>query len=324
DPDRIAVPTADVAGLALEADHPVWTDAIVPGGVRLGPDVVHVAADAGEILTQGGGPAARRAHGIVQPVHQQGVARRGVQVRARLIAQGRRAGADAAAIAERDDDLVILQEVAGAEAGVTVQRIGDAHPAARRTVVIRRIFAEVVTGVEQVEARAHVATQEFGLGEAEVDLLTERTPFGAGHDVLAATAEVALGNAQVQHEGVDRAEARADRQFAGGLFFDGDVDDGTVRRAAARLFDLDVLEEAQGAQVIARPLDQRAVEGVALAHHQLAADDAVQGAGVADHIDAVDLDTLAFADMECDVDGVVIGVRAMGRIDFDEGVTGRT
>src|SRR5690606_11671548 len=141
DPDRIAVPTANVAGLALEADHPVWTDAIVPGGVRLGPDVVHVAADAGEILTQGGGPAARRAHGIVQPVHQQGVARRGVQVRARLIAQGRRAGADAAAIAVRDDDLVILQEVAGAEAGVTVQRIGDAHPAARRAIVIGRIFA---------------------------------------------------------------------------------------------------------------------------------------------------------------------------------------
>ena len=45
---------------------------------------------------------------------------------------------------------------------------------------------------DQVPARAQVATQEFRLGEAEIDLLTQRTPLQPGDDVLAPTAEVPL------------------------------------------------------------------------------------------------------------------------------------
>ena len=177
--------------------------------------------------------------------------------------------------------------------------------------------------MEQVKARADVTAQEPGLGEAEIDLLAQRAPFDAGDHVLAPAAEVAFRNAQVDHEAVDGAEARADGQFACRLLLDGDIDDRTVRRGAAGLIDRDFLEEAQRPQIVARPLQQGAVEGVAFGQHQLAPDDRVDGAGVADDVDAIDVDTLAFRHVERDVDGVGLGIRTIGRVDVDEGVARR-
>ncbi|MNS54059.1 hypothetical protein D3C72_868390 [compost metagenome] len=177
--------------------------------------------------------------------------------------------------------------------------------------------------MEQVETGPHVASQELGLGETEIDLLAQRAPFSTGDDVLAATAEVALGDAQVQHEGIDRAKARADRQFARGLLFHRHVDDAAIRCAAPRFLDLDVLEEAEGAQIVARTLHQRPVEGVALADHQFATDHGIQGAGVADDIDPVDVDALAFLQIEGHVDRVGLRIGAIGRIDLDKGIARR-
>ena len=178
--------------------------------------------------------------------------------------------------------------------------------------------------MEGVEAGAQVATKEFRLGEAEIDLLTQRAPFNTGDDVLAPAAEVALGDAQVDDEGIDGAEAGADGKLAGRLFRDGDIDHRPVRRRTAGLFDGDVLEEAEGPQVVARPLQQGAVEGVAFGQHHFAADDVVQRAGVADHVDPVDVDPLAFLDVEGDVDGVGLGIGAIGRFNLDEGIACRT
>ena len=177
--------------------------------------------------------------------------------------------------------------------------------------------------MEGVEAGPEVAAEEFRLREAEIDLLAQRPPLDPGDDILAAAAEVALGDAQVDHEGVDRAEAGADGQFAGRLFLHGDVDDRAVGRRAARFLDGHVLEEAETAEVIARPLQQGAVEGVALGQHHLTADDVVERAGVADDVDAVHVDPLALANIEGDVDGVGLGVRPIRRLDLDEGVAGR-
>ena len=136
DADRVAVPAADVAGRTLNADDPGWRDAIVPARISLGLHIVHVAADAGEVLTQGAGPAARRPDRIVGVVHLKRIARRRVDVAADLVAQGRRAAAAGVAIAGRDDDFVGLQEVAHAEGGVRARAhrravAGDPGRAAR-------------------------------------------------------------------------------------------------------------------------------------------------------------------------------------------------
>src|SRR5690606_38903662 len=164
--------------------------------------------------------------------------------------------------------------------------------------IVRRILAVIIARVIKVPARANVAAHEFGLGEAEVDLLTDRPPFQARHYVLPAPPEVPLRYAQVDDEGIHRTEPGSHGQLSGGLFGHLDGHHTAVRLAAPHFLDGDVLEEAQGAQIVARPLDQRAVKGIALHQHHLAPDDRVDGPRVAHDVDALDIDPLALADVE--------------------------
>jgi hypothetical protein len=89
----------------------------------------------------------------------------------------------------------------------------------------------------------------------------------------------------------------------------------TVRsgRVARGVGDVDVLEEAQRLDLVLRAVDQHAVVGVAFGQQQLAADHVVQRLGVADDVDALDVDARAFLDVEGDVDGVGLRVGGIAR-----------
>ncbi len=121
----------------------------------------------------------------------------------------------------------------------------------------------------------------------------------------------------------DRTEAGADRKFAGRLFLDGDVDNGPVGGGPAHFLDGDVLEETKGAQIVARPLQQGAVEGIPFGQRDLTTDDRVDGAGVADDIDPLDIDPLSFGDIEGHIHQPGLRVGGIGRVDLDEGIAGR-
>src|SRR5690606_753693 len=60
DADRVAAPARDVAGRGRGADHPVRGDPPVGRHLGFGLDVVHIAAEAREVLDQTTGPAAGR------------------------------------------------------------------------------------------------------------------------------------------------------------------------------------------------------------------------------------------------------------------------
>ena len=60
--------------------------------------------------------------------------------------------------------------------------------------------------------------------------------------------------------------------------------------------DLHGLEEAKRTQALAGRFDQQAVKGVALGQAELAPDDVVLGAEIADDVDALDIDARAFVD----------------------------
>src|SRR5690606_34961239 len=152
---------------------------------------------------------------------------------------------------------------------------------------------EVVARVENVEARPDVASHEARLGEAEIDLLAQRSPLEAGDEVLSAPTEVALRNAKIDDKRVDRTKAGPDRQFASGLLGDLNLQRRPVGRCAGLLGDLDLAEEAQRADVIVRPIDQDAVVGVALDQHHFAAQDRIDGPRVANDIDPLDVNPLA-------------------------------
>ncbi len=197
-----------------------------------------------------------------------------------------------------------------------------AQGAADRARVIAGILAEIVFGDVKIGAGAKVAAQEARLGEGDADLLAQGTDRGFGAQVLPTTAEVAFGDAEIQHQTVDRAIASAERQLAGGLFGDLDLQAGAVRRAAGNLSDIDVLKEAQGLDLALGPVDQHAVIGVAFRDQQLAADHRIQGARIADDVDAVDIDARAFLDVEGQVHRTGLAVGRIVGLDVDESEAG--
>ena len=180
-------------------------------------------------------------------------------------------------------------------AQVLGQRVAGAERAARVALVERALGLEVGLGPEEVEAGREVALQEVGLGEAELDLLAALREGEAGGEILAAAEQVALAQADVAEHAVRGRVAGAERELAGRLLGDVDVDDHPVGGAALLGADVDRLEEAEVAQALLRAAQQGGVEGVALGDPELAPDHLVQRADVAAHVDPLDVDPRALA-----------------------------
>ena len=79
-------------------------------------------------------------------------------------------------------------------------------------------------------------------------------------------------------------------------------------RRARRRGDVDTVEVVQVLQPLSRPAHRLGIEGIAFGEAELAADHLVLGARVADDVDPLDIDARPFADIERQVDGVLVAV----------------
>ena len=84
--------------------------------------------------------------------------------------------------------------------------------------------------------------------------------------------------------------ARAERQLAGRLLDQLDIENDAVGRGARPALDLDGLEEAQLLQPLLGLVDHQRIVGIAFRQAELAADHVVPRARVADDVDALDVD----------------------------------
>ena len=150
--------------------------------------------------------------------------------------------------------------------------------------------------VEEVEAGGEVAVEEARLGEAQVDLQALERAGELQAQELAVAEQVALGDADVADDAFSRRVAGAERQLAGRLLDHLHVEDDAVGRRAGPALDVDGLEEAQALQALLGPVDHQRIVGVAFGQAELAPDDVVLGARVADDVDALDVDARAFVD----------------------------
>ncbi len=99
-------------------------------------------------------------------------------------------------------------------------------------------------------------------------------------DELAAAEEVRLADRDLADEAVGGRVAAGDREGAGRLILDVDVDDDAVGRGARLVGDADVLEVAEIVEAAFGAVDQHLVVGVAFAEIELATDRRSRGCGV--------------------------------------------
>ena len=171
-----------------------------------------------------------------------------------------------------------------------------------------------------VETGGQPLAEEIRLGERRLPALAVLAVRNAQAHILAAAEEVRLGIGELGHDALSRRIAAAEADRAGRLVLDVDDDDHAVRRRARAVRDVDLLEVAETVQTAFGPLDQRMVVGVAFADIELAADDVVAGACVADDVDPLDIDLGAVIHGVLQRDGMVVGVALAVRPDFGEGV----
>src|SRR5690606_30066392 len=172
-----------------------------------------------------------------------------------------------------------------------------------------------------VETGGDFAAHEARLGEAQVELLALRARRGAQTQELTATPQVALGDRDVEQEAFGRRIAGGEGELARRLLFHRDSDDRAVGLRAIGVFDGDVVEVAQRTHLVARAIQKNPVERVALGNQHFAADNRINGAGVADDVDALDECTRALIDFEHDIDLAVLAIALDDRRDLDVGVT---
>ena len=172
--------------------------------------------------------------------------------------------------------------------------------------------------VVEVETGRHVAVEEVRFRKPQVDLLADARHGHLQTQELAAAKQVLFRQADRADDVVGRREAGADRKLARRLLFDFNVQNCAIRRRAGFLGDLDLLEVTQAANARARAIDQDAVERVAFHQADLTADDLVQRARIADHVDAFDVDARTLFDLEDDIDGPAVLVAAHTRTNVDE------
>ena len=173
---------------------------------------------------------------------------------------------------------------------------------------------------EQVEAGRHPVAEEVRLGEGEIDALGALAAVAGEAHELSAAEEVRLADRDLADDAVGGRVAAGDREGAGRLVLDVDVDDHPVRRRARLVRDAHLLEVAEVVEPALGAVDQHLVVGVAFADIELAADDVVARAGVAADVDALDVDARAFLDDIAEVDGAGRRIAHAGRADLGEGV----
>src|SRR5215207_3673924 len=220
-----------------------------------------------------------------------------------------------------DLQLRLVQRVAQRHADLFGDRQADAELAADDPVFVAGAPRLVGVLREHVKARGHAVAEEVRLGEREVDATAALAEATRKADKLASSEEVRLRNRELADDAVRSRVAARDRECAGRLVFDLDVDDDAVGRGAGLVRDPDLLEIAEVVETALGAVHQHLVVGIALTDIELAADYVVARPGVAADVDALDVDVRPLLDDVAERDGLGRGVAMTDRAHLRKGVS---
>ena len=230
---RTSWPPHPVDGAALRAPDQgdLVGDRIITTGVDNGPDVVHVAAKAGQVLRERRENTTGRRVRYVSRVVSNGVTDAGDVGDTGGLLHGKRG------IVGHVIDLLALESIAQTHLRVFVEREAESEIAAGVALIERGDTLKIDLFVEYVKTRGEIAIEEIRLGEAEIDLGAVKASRETEPDILAFAHQVALGDADIADDAFARGVTGTEGQFAGRLLLDLHHDDRPGRahcRAAAR------------------------------------------------------------------------------------------
>ena len=211
----------------------------------------------------------------------------------------------------------VLRHVRQEESGVVEHLVAEGDVAAGR---LPQEVEVADLGPEGVEGDGPVGVEEVGVDVLELQELSDRRDLRGEAGGLPPAEQVVLRDLRGEDEALQRAEAGAHLEGAGGPLLHLHVDDDQIRGAALLGGDLDGLEEAQGLHPLLAELLPGATEQLAFVEAQLAADDLVARLGVADDLDVLDVDLLPLLHIEGEVDDPRVLVHRGQRRDVGVGV----
>ena len=244
--------------------------AAIGGAAELVAQVVHVAAEAGDVLAEVDLPAARRLEIVVGAVHRQRVAERGRDAVALLVAQrgaeeARRSSSRLIGLSTAGRAQAAGRRCAGCSAGRSGRcpTAGTAAGRQRRHTAFSKPASSKKSVCERNRSKPTARLRSWNFGSVK------RNSMSCCRDVVWMRADrnwprprklrcCALTREQ---EGVCRREARREGEFAGRFLLDLHLQDGAVVGRAGFVGDLDRVgvEEAERADAVLGDVEQRRV-----------------------------------------------------------------
>ena len=308
---------------------------------RHGPQVIHAAPKASEILTEAHAVATRRTNAVVRVVERQRVTDRRRRPLADCVAQvapceQRFTARDTVRIGRVEGILVEADIIIGqAIAQLPLPIFGDGHAQthleAGRNLLIGGVsvvideIERVIVATEDITAQRDILVEQIGLGETKLDRLRIARIIHRRAQQLPLAAEVALRDRRVDDEAFKAGETGRELKLAGRFFLDIGFEHDAIRRGTLLLLDLQIfLEIAERLDAIRRAAHLEAVEGIAFRQTEFATDDLVLGLRVAVDVDALDIDAVRIGHLEGDRHGLGVLVAVEVRADIGEGVPDQT
>ena len=173
---------------------------------------------------------------------------------------------------------------------------------------------------EKAEAAADPVSEQVRIGEAELGAALKLPVGNRGAYILALAEEVFFADRNFGEPARGGRIAAGDREFAGELVFDFDVEDHAVGRRPRLVGDLHGLEIAEVFEPAFGPVDERAIVWIALVDIEFAPDHVVARPHIAPDVDAFDIDARAFLDHVDEIDAARAEITIAARAHLREGI----
>src|ERR1700682_1045958 len=200
----------------------------------------------------------------------------------------------------RQLNLLLIDRVPKLQRQIFAQPESEPRTEAEGLGAVRNEVVRQLLTLEEVETERNAIVQKIRLDQRKRVTARELAIRHRRLRKQAAAKEVTFGNADLRQRTIGGRIAARYREVAGRFLFEIDNENHTIAGRSGFGGDFHALEEIKVLQPALGTIDQRPIIRVAFRKIEFAANDVVPGAGIAAHVDALDVGSRAFVDGEGD------------------------